>query len=121
MDTRNRRGHTAPDSELGPLQYGNSSLQNDVANANDLAVSVITANPPSIWAFCSPLGMLRALFRYRKLVVRMAWRDVLSRYRGTYLGLFWSFLNPLLMLTVYTLVFSGIFRARWGDGGGANE
>jgi len=38
---------------------------------------------------------------------------VLNRYRGFDLGLAWSFLNPLLMLVVYTFVFSVVFEARW--------
>ena len=42
-------------------------------------------------------------------------RDVLARYRGSILGLFWSFLNPLLMLLIFTFVFSVIFQARWGE------
>jgi lipopolysaccharide transport system permease protein len=42
---------------------------------------------------------------------------VLSRYRGSTLGLTWSFFNPLLMLAVYTFVFSVVFKARWGLGG----
>lgn len=32
------------------------------------------------------------------------------------MGMAWSFFNPILMLTVYTFVFSEIFKARWGDG-----
>ncbi|MBA5790693.1 ABC transporter permease, partial [Escherichia coli] len=37
-------------------------------------------------------------------------------YRGSVLGLLWSFFNPLLLLTVYTFVFSVIFKARWNTG-----
>jgi lipopolysaccharide transport system permease protein len=40
-------------------------------------------------------------------------REVVGRYRGSVLGLAWSFFNPLLMLTVYTFVFSVVFKARW--------
>jgi lipopolysaccharide transport system permease protein len=47
----------------------------------------------------------------------MTKREVLSRYRGSVLGLAWSFFNPLLMLVIYTFVFSGIFKARWEGGG----
>jgi lipopolysaccharide transport system permease protein len=46
----------------------------------------------------------------------MAQREVVRRYRGSVLGLLWSFFNPLLLLTVYTLVFSVVFKARWGEG-----
>ena len=40
---------------------------------------------------------------------------MLSRYRGSYLGLSWSIMNPLLMLIVYTFVFSQVFKTRWGS------
>lgn len=40
-------------------------------------------------------------------------REILGRYRGSMLGTGWAFLSPLLMLTVYTFVFVGIFKARW--------
>ena len=43
----------------------------------------------------------------------MTRRDVNSRYRGSMIGLVWSFVNPLLMLVVYTFVFSVVFKARW--------
>lgn len=46
----------------------------------------------------------------------MARREVVGRYRGSVLGLLWSFFNPLLLLTVYTFVFSVIFKARWNTG-----
>jgi lipopolysaccharide transport system permease protein len=41
-------------------------------------------------------------------------REVVGRYRGSALGLGWAFITPLLMLAVYTLVFSQVFKARWG-------
>jgi len=40
-------------------------------------------------------------------------RDIGQRYRGSYLGLLWSIINPLLMLLIYTFVFSVVFKARW--------
>jgi len=45
-------------------------------------------------------------------------REVVGRYRGSMLGIVWSFFNPLFMLTVYTFVFSVVFQARWGAGTG---
>jgi lipopolysaccharide transport system permease protein len=51
-----------------------------------------------------------------RLIFQMARREVIGRYRGSVLGLFWSFFNPLLLLTVYTFVFSVVFKARWGNG-----
>ena len=46
----------------------------------------------------------------------MTQREVVGRYRGSVLGLFWSFFNPVLMLVVYTFVFSVVFKARWHAG-----
>ena len=47
----------------------------------------------------------------------MVKREVLGRYRGSTLGLAWSFFYPVVMLGVYTFVFSVVFKARWGTGG----
>lgn len=57
----------------------------------------------------------------RSLLWQFARRDVLGRYRGSLLGLTWSFVTPLLMLGVYSFVFVGVFRASWpgaSQGGG---
>lgn len=64
----------------------------------------------------SPLTMLRSLHRNAGLVRVSARREVLGRYQGSLLGLFWSFFNPLFMLAIYTFVFSVVFNARWGSG-----
>ena len=48
----------------------------------------------------------------------MTKRDVVGRYKGSVMGLAWSFFNPVLMLLVYTFVFSEIFKSRWGGVGG---
>ncbi len=47
----------------------------------------------------------------------MTEREVAGRYKGSVMGLAWSFFNPVFMLTVYTFVFSVIFKSRWGVGG----
>lgn len=43
-------------------------------------------------------------------------REVIGRYRGSFLGLLWSFVNPVLMLAIYTFVFGFVFKTRWGQG-----
>jgi lipopolysaccharide transport system permease protein len=60
--------------------------------------------------------MVASLWRNRQLILQLTWREVLGRYRGSLMGLAWSFFNPLLMLAVYTFVFSVVFSARWGTG-----
>ena len=55
---------------------------------------------------------LRALLKYRQLIQSMVARELKARYRGSVLGFFWSFINPLLLLLVYTFVFSYVLPAR---------
>lgn len=64
----------------------------------------------------SPVEIISSLVQYRQLIWNMTRRDVIGRYRGSFLGMAWSFFNPLLMLAVYTFVFSLVFRARWDTG-----
>lgn len=45
----------------------------------------------------------------------LAKRDVMARYRGSALGIFWALLTPLAMVAIYALVFRGVFQARWGS------
>ena len=60
-------------------------------------------------------SFLRSLKQHRNLWWRLTQREVAGRYRGSLLGWGWSLLNPLLMLGVYTFVFSTVFKARWPD------
>ncbi len=46
----------------------------------------------------------------------MTKREVIGRYKGSFLGIMWSLFNPLLMLTIYTFFFSTVFKARWPGG-----
>lgn len=64
----------------------------------------------------SPGALLRTLVVQRKLIVQLARRDVAGRYRGSMGGIGWALMTPLLMLAVYTFVFSVVFQARWGVG-----
>jgi len=48
------------------------------------------------------------------LVYQLTKREVVGRYKGSMLGLLWSFINPLLMLIVYTMFFSVILKVKWG-------
>ena len=64
----------------------------------------------------TPREIAASLWRNRSLVKASIKREVLGRYRGSFLGILWSFFNPLFMLAVYTFVFSVIFKARWSAG-----
>lgn len=62
----------------------------------------------------SPLAMWHSLFHNRQLVLRMTRRDIAARYRGSFGGMLWTVVTPVIMLLVYTFVFSVVFKARWG-------
>ncbi|NNF99189.1 MAG: ABC transporter permease [Desulfobacteraceae bacterium] len=61
-----------------------------------------------------PKEIICSFWRNRDLIASLVKREVVGRYRGSFLGIAWSFLNPLLMLITYTFIFSIVFNARWG-------
>ena len=63
----------------------------------------------------TPLIIFQSFWRNRRLIWQLSKREVLGRYRGSVMGLVWSFFNPILMLAVYTFVFGVVFQARWGE------
>jgi lipopolysaccharide transport system permease protein len=66
----------------------------------------------------SPIALVRSLVRHRQLILQMTKREVIGRYKGSVLGLAWSFFNPILMLAVYTFVFSVVFKSKWSNADG---
>ena len=76
------------------------------------AINPHAAQPTSL------VALAKSLWRNRQLIVQMSKRDVVGRYQGSTFGLAWSFFNPVLMLVVYTFVFSEVFKSRWGGVGG---
>ena len=75
----------------------------------DTPIDPHAAHPTSI------ASMVSSILRNRQLITQMTKREVVGRYKGSAFGLAWSFLNPVLMLAVYTFVFSEIFNSRWGS------
>ncbi len=65
----------------------------------------------------SPAEMLASLWRNRQLLSQLVRRDIIGRYRGSFAGIAWSLINPVLMLFVYSFVFVVVFNARWDLGG----
>lgn len=59
------------------------------------------------------LSSIRTVWTHRPIVKALTVREVFGRYRGSFLGVLWSFVVPLLMLAIYTFVFSVVFKARW--------
>lgn len=56
------------------------------------------------------MKFLKELWQYREMIISLVKRDLKSRYKGSVLGFLWMFLNPLLQLCIYTIVFSTIMR-----------
>jgi lipopolysaccharide transport system permease protein len=61
------------------------------------------------------IAAIRALVRYRALIRSLVSRELKARYRGSMLGFLWSFVNPLLLLLTYTIVFTVIVRNQQAD------
>ena len=61
--------------------------------------------------------IFRPLFTHFDLIFQLSRRGIQSRYRGSVLGMFWSLLTPLLMLLIYSFVFSIVFKAKWNHPG----
>ena len=76
------------------------------------AINPHAAQPTSIKALAN------SLWHNRQLIMQMTKREVVGRYKGSVMGLAWSFFNPVFMLVIYTIVFSEIFKSRWGGAGG---
>lgn len=77
-------------------------------------MAVLTSNAGAIMLLFDILAAPRLLWRHRGLFRQMLQRNISARYRGSVLGLVWSFAHPLMMLAVYTFVFGIVFKARWG-------
>lgn len=63
-------------------------------------------------------ALIGSLWHHRQLIVQMTKREMVGRYKGSVMGLAWSFFNPIFLLLVYTFVFSEIFKFRWSGIGG---
>ena len=64
-----------------------------------------------------PNSIFTDFWRHRGLVFELTKREFSGRYRGSFGGNFWSFVQPLFLLTVYTLAFGVILKSRWGGTG----
>jgi lipopolysaccharide transport system permease protein len=86
-------------------------------------IRIYTPDPPSMSGLLNPLTMLRKSGEFKDLLVQLTRREIAGRYRGTYLGILWSVISPLMTLIVYTLVFGVILNLRFGTavGGGRSD
>lgn len=79
---------------------------------------MLTKKRPKVYHFhrTSPKAIIDTFIKNRELVCQLAMREFVGRYRGSIMGVAWSFFHPVLMLIIYTVVFSVAFKARWGIG-----
>ena len=54
---------------------------------------------------------LKEIYEYRSMIQMLVRRDLRGKYKGSVLGFAWTFINPLLQLAVYTMVFSVVMRS----------
>jgi lipopolysaccharide transport system permease protein len=69
---------------------------------------------PPLVRYLNPAAFAGHLWRERGLIAQFTRREVEGRYRSSILGLAWSFINPLVLLLVYTFVFGVVLKQRWG-------
>lgn len=67
----------------------------------------------SAHGWLDPLGPFRCVGEHWALILRLTKREIEAKYRGSFLGIAWAVIVPLLLLTVYTFVFSVVFVTRW--------
>jgi hypothetical protein len=72
-----------------------------------------TAQSRGLIHYMNPWELLKNVWRNRELIGQFTRREIQGRYRGSLLGMLWSFINPLVMLIIYTFVFGTIFKSRW--------
>lgn len=83
------------------------------AGAMSSELRVLRAGGEPLWRHARPLRMIANLWSHRGLTWQMTLRDLRARHRGSHLGGLWTLLTPLLLLGVYTLVFSTILKVRF--------
>jgi lipopolysaccharide transport system permease protein len=94
------------------VEAGNGQLrivEQEIATTRGLRWRRLRAALPGL--FASPF---RTIFQNRRLIRSMARRDILARYRGSFGDVFWTILNPLLLMSTYFFVFGVVLRARFG-------
>ncbi|MBQ1488197.1 MAG: ABC transporter permease [Lachnospiraceae bacterium] len=56
------------------------------------------------------MNVFKELYQYREMIFSLIRKDLRGKYKGSFLGFLWTFVNPLLQLVVYTVVFSVFFK-----------
>ena len=95
-----------PDAETLPV-LGKCDILPDMASS-------FLLERESLLHLLNPLLSIQLIMRHHDLLSQLLRRNLATRYRGSVLGLVWSFAHPLMMLAVYTFVFGIVFKSRWG-------
>lgn len=91
---------------------------NDVVSGEARSSAIQTTGNGAMLVHMITIATLAGDFwKNRGLILSLTLREIAARYRGTVAGIFWALFHPLLMLAIYTFVFSVIFKARWGQEG----
>jgi len=72
-----------------------------------------TTGLSSVTQHLNPFNMVRNLWQHYDLLRQFTRRDIEGRYKGSFLGMLWSLVNPLVLLIIYTFVFGIVFQFRW--------
>ena len=57
------------------------------------------------------MKLIKEIYSYRQMIYSLVRRDLRGRYKGSILGFLWTFINPLMQLVIYTVVFSTILQS----------
>ena len=82
---------------------------------NESIAHYSAATPRPFRSFLNPVRMVRNLWSRRDLILQLTQRDIVGRYRTAKLGLLWTILTPLILLAIYTFVFSVVLEAKWNQ------
>lgn len=61
----------------------------------------------------SPAAMIWSVWQHRLLIATMTKRALIARYKGSVMGVFWTLINPILMLSIYAFMFLFVFTPKW--------
>lgn len=96
-------------------EYAVEQITQGASDTEDVRVlpERIVEPPQLVSGGLGSILLFTGVFRHLDLVAQLTLREISSRYRGSLLGSVWPFLQPLLLLGIYTFVFSVVFGARW--------
>jgi lipopolysaccharide transport system permease protein len=111
------RIHVAPVQDRSRFVLIDAQVSNDALAITEPRVTTKSAMARERWIRAIPKAFLyppRSLWRNRKLIRSMVRRDLLARYRGSFGGALWTFLNPLLLMATYAFLFGVVLQQRFG-------